>query len=514
MSQLEEIVAIGQADIVADINNVRRIINGDSATQPLPSDVFTGEKDVATFEAETGFLPEGTALLLTGKGWDNEISGRLASSMVDGASRGSTTYASQQSLDAVTGFVSLVTVPDTNRETFSITDRDIIDNAVLRNPLIQPRACKVSDGTLYCVTENNVCMVDSDGNADRIHDSSIGTAHDLSFWGQEMAIASSDTDQLLILDRQSGRIKRAISMIDHGYHLSIGNLGGTDKNGFYIFPDQVPIMNSLRPEAIAVSSIRALLADRVSTQKVPTREQTTHVNSVQFLAPDTLLATIFNSAVVDEHGAIGQAPGGKVVMARFGRHTDTDSRALHRDLSAASDTSWTSVESYSPYRLPDQSGLVRKTTYATKPGESLLVREGVDDEGHTFTDIERITTLADGLRNPHSVTMVDKANDGTVMLSVSNTSAGEIIYYRLHLESRQMRRIGGLDFRNLPGLPPSGNHWIHHIVEPTVLPNGDVTTTVFDGSRRGVHILNLTRQQRMFVPVAKGAVVYQTQLIV
>lgn len=512
-AQLDQIEEYRQSDLIADDLAVQEIIEKSGEETELDPELFVGEKDVAEFEPATDFLPPGTKLFVTGKGWDAEIGARLSGNTVGGASIGSETFDPRDNLDTVTGFVTLVPVPDTGRDQFALSSDTIIGNAVVRSPIIQPRASTVQDGQLFVSSENNIRALDGSGQNTLLYNTAIGTSHDLSFSDRQLAVASSDTDQLLVLDKETGELTRSISMIDHGYHLTIGTLPGMDRHGFYAYEDQVPVMNELRPDGVAVSSLCGLLTSRQDTQKVLTREQTTHLNSVEFIGPNTLLSTVFNTAVINEDGEFVKQPGGKVIMAEFNRYADNDKDAVLDELLADPESPWSMVQSDNPYDLPGGQGVVHRTMYGSKPGESLVIKQGLDAEGLPFTDVERVTVLADGLKNPHSVAKVADTQDGQMTLSVSNTSGGEMIYYQLDPQQRQMSRIGGLDFSRLPGLPESGNQWIHHAVKPVTLPDGTVATTVYDGSRKGIHILDLTNKQRMFVPVEAGAVVYQTQLV-
>ena len=514
-AQQAQIEAISHQPIAADTEKVSLIIGQGALEAAVPHAVFTGEKNVAEFELTSDFIPQNASLLITGKGWDPAIKKRLAASLVGGASQGSSGYASQDSLEAVTGFVSLIPLPNEHRDSVSMTREDILSNSVMSGRLIQPRACLVADQRLYCVAENSVNILGSSGDTAKIYDEAIGTGHDLSFSGDAMAIASSDTDQIIIMDRFSGEITRTISLIDHGYNLSIGFLAGTEANGLYVFPDQVQNLDNLRPEIAAISGLRVLLMDRLKAQKVPTREQTTHVNGVCFLEPNTLLATVFNSTDVDEFGRLVEAPGGKVILATFNTYSDSYGDTLRDELLSDSGPAWHIIENNSQYPLPGNAGTVHRTYYCKRDNESVVIRQVIDDNNESHTSVETVTTLVDGLRNPHSISVIKSGNEkDAALLSVANTSAGEILYYQFHKDTRQMEPVGSLNFRDLPGMPPDSSHWIHHIVEPTILPSGEAVLTVFDGSRNGVHILNLTKQQRMFIPVTQDATVYQTQLII
>ena len=232
-TQIDRIRTLESLNIVADPVRTQRIIQCGGRGARIDPQFFWGNRNVGAFEVSTDFLPPNTSLLITAKGWDPAIKDRLRVSTVGGASRGSATYAAKNPIEGVLGFVTLTPLNGVR----PISADSINDNKVVTSPIVQPRAGSVIDNTFYLVAEDNVYAIDPTGNSVQIHNELIGTAHDLSFSGHKMAIAASDTDQILILNRSSGDVMQVINMVDHGYHLSIGNLTDIDQNGFYIFPD-------------------------------------------------------------------------------------------------------------------------------------------------------------------------------------------------------------------------------------------------------------------------------------
>lgn len=506
--QLASKVEVNRQPLRTDSEKVKLLTKTREKPQLADVGYFCEEMSIEDFEIDPNLLPPGSKLLITSKGRDTGITQRLVDNKQKGASIGSAHYA-PHSLDVVLGIVSMVPLPD-SLEGYAISTDVLDENKVVTSDIVQPRACATYDNEFYIVAEDAAFALHPDGQTRPLLNEIIGTGHDISFHGETMVVAASDTDQILFIDRLSGETKHIVSMIDHGYNLSMGPLNDDGRHGFYVFDDQMAIASQLSG-GVAKEHIKTMLTVRRDVDKVPTRGQTSHVNSVEFIDDSTLLATVFNRSSVDDEGNIITGRQGEIVSITTSELPGHVGQELLEGLNE--DLEWQNAKSRTSYDMPDGVSRCETTYYSRRPGNSIVAKEVIYEDGTLATKIDTVTTVETELGNPHSITIVAPIDNERTLVSVSNTSGGELLYYVFDKIAQQLAPVGSLSFRSLPGKMME-HHWIHHTVTPTVLEDGRMITTVYDGARKGVHVVDMTNRRRMFLPVQDGIPLYQTEVVI
>lgn len=432
---------------------------------------------------------------------------RLQSAFTDNQKEhGMTGSASHPGLESKIGTLFFSSV-DALTEDFSF--EDMYKMALFgEHPLFQPRSWILDreSNEIWIAADGGIHYLAETGEYELIESPLFEAPHDVSINSEYVVVTCSSMDTLVFISKSDKQIKKITYLSDFGYRHSIGtkNVNGEERRLLYHYEDQET--PQARHNELVVSE------DRNEPIGVPTALQRLHPNAVYCLDDETTLVSFFNSVSLGEDGQLdNELSAGKIVQIET---RVIDDYSLDEFLSTFTSIDDYSVEFAESAYLEKATGRsVNKAAFLTNKsnfGQRIVVKEIVEN-GMSTVEVEVLTEVLSGLRNPHGIVYLGEVANKKIM-GVSDTNRGEFLIFSLDTETASAQVIQRLVFDDNLGVEKisgrSGN-WIHH---PRLMVQDDsLFLSVYDGKRSGIWLVELTGDKASFVAMPEDAVIYQTQ---